>query len=139
MSKQCIFHQFKLRSRDGLSVESQENPAQAVPALPPASVHPEASKKARICVVAGVEYEHEDDQNYTSFISDELDSLEEFDFGLTSDDGDERASEHVLVQQLIFPYRARATAEHRSVEAPGCHCNGSGNSPLEADGCPSPS
>ena len=107
--------------------------AQVVPALPPASIQPgagklepvldveaeavrglppipiesadePASKKARICVVAGVEYEHEDDHNYTSFTSDELDSLEEFDFGLTSDDGDEPASEDVLVQQLIFPY-----------------------------------
>ena len=56
------------------------------------------------CVVAGVDYEHEDDHNYTSFTSDELDSLEEFDFGLTNDDGDEPASEDVLVQQLIFPY-----------------------------------
>ncbi|CAL1161296.1 unnamed protein product [Cladocopium goreaui] len=61
-------------------------------------------QQARICVVAGVEYEHEDDHNYTSFTSDELDSLEEFDFGLTNDDGDEPASEDVLVQQLVFPY-----------------------------------
>eukprot|EP00435_Cladocopium_sp_Y103_P075486 s23_g58.t1 len=45
-----------------------------------------ASKKARVCVVAGIEYEHEDDHNYTSFTNAELDNLEEFDIGLTSED-----------------------------------------------------
>lgn len=77
--------------------DDQQAPLTPVPEEP-------ALKKARICVVAGVEYEHEDDHNYTSFTSDELDSLEEFDFGLTNDDGDEPASEDVLVQQLVFPY-----------------------------------
>ena len=79
-----------------------ENDQQA-PLTPVAGDEP-ASKKARICVVAGVEYEHEDDHNYTSFTSAELDSLEEFDFGLASDADDEPASEDVLVQQLIYPY-----------------------------------
>ena len=84
----------------GLATPMQDD--QQAPLTPVPEDEP-ASKKARICVVAGVEYEHEDDHNYTSFTSDELDSLEEFDFGLTNDDGDEPASEDVLVQQLIFP------------------------------------
>ena len=33
----------------------------------------------RICMIAGVEYEHEDDHNYyTSFTAEELDGLEEY-------------------------------------------------------------
>ena len=64
-----------------------------------------ASKKARICMIAGVEYEHEDDHNYTTFTDNELDALEECEFGLTSDDvKNEVSTEDVLLQQLIFPY-----------------------------------
>eukprot|EP00435_Cladocopium_sp_Y103_P051887 s469_g16.t1 len=63
-----------------------------------------ASKKARMCMIAGVEYEHEDDHNYTTFTNDELDSLEEFDFGMCADDVEEEFSaEDWLVQQLVFP------------------------------------
>ena len=71
----------------------------------------------------------------TSFTSDELDSLEEFDFGFTNDDGDKPASEDVLVQQPIFPY-----TEHESQLGTDQlhHCDGSGNGPFEADGCSSP-
>ena len=44
----------------------------------PEAVYDEhVSKKTRISVVAGVEYEHEDDHNYTSFINAEFDSLEQ--------------------------------------------------------------
>ena len=88
----------------GLATPMQDD--QQAPLTPVPEDEP-ASKKARICVVAGVEYEHEDDHNYTSFTSDELDSLEEFDFGLTNDDGDEPASEDVLVQQLIFHIQSK--------------------------------
>ena len=65
-----------------------------------------ASKRPRICVVAGVEYEHEDDHNYTSFTNVELDDLEEFDFGFDAkdDSADAAAIEDSLFQQLIFPY-----------------------------------
>ena len=64
-----------------------------------------ASKNTRIYMIAGVEYEHEDAHNYASFMHAELDSLEEFAFGLASGDvGEKISSEDALLQQLIFPY-----------------------------------
>ena len=43
-------------------------------------------------MVAGVEYEHEDDNNFTTFSHSELDELEEFEFGLAADDVEEGVS-----------------------------------------------
>ena len=73
---------------------------------PEPSLDEHASKKPRICVVAGSEYEHEDDHCYTTFTSVEVDGLEEFDFGFeANDDADDAAViEDSLLQQLIFPY-----------------------------------
>eukprot|EP00435_Cladocopium_sp_Y103_P065262 s1830_g27.t1 len=115
-------------------VEDTPAPAQAVSALAPAIMLPpppmaaasgfatpmstgddashspdaedeHASRKARICMVAGVEHEHEDDHNYTIFTNTELDALEDFEFGLTGDDvGNEVPAEDALLHQLVFPY-----------------------------------
>jgi hypothetical protein len=71
----------------------------------PADGNEPASKKARICMVAGVEYEHEDDHNFTAFSHDELDSLEEFEFGLSAgDDATDIPTEDAMLQKLTFPY-----------------------------------
>ena len=77
---------------------------QDVPRSPDGEDEP-MSKRARICMIAGVEYEHEDDHNYTTFSGSELDAMEEFDFGLTTDDvSSEVATDDALLKQLIFPY-----------------------------------
>ena len=62
--------------------------------------------KMNMLVVAGTEYEHEDDHCYTTFTNVEVDGLEEFDFGFeANDDSDDAAvMEDSLLQQLIFPY-----------------------------------
>ena len=74
------------------------------PMSPSAEGEP-ASKKARICMIAGVEYEHEDDHNYTSFTPAELDGLEEYEFELPKDEPDDDVAEDGdLMQHLIFPY-----------------------------------
>ena len=58
----------------------------------------QVSKRARICMIGGVEYEHEDDHNYTTFEGKELDALEEYDFGLVDDDvSDEVTSDDALL------------------------------------------
>ena len=76
----------------------------AAPVTPADGDEP-ASKKARICMVAGVEYEHEDDHNFTAFSHDELDSLEEFEFGLSAgDDATDIPTEDAMLQKLTFPY-----------------------------------
>ena len=74
------------------------------PMSPSAEGEP-VSKRARICMIAGVEYEHEDEHNYTSFTPAELDGLEEYELELPKDEPDEDVAEDGdLMQQLIFPY-----------------------------------
>ena len=62
--------------------------------------------KMNMLVVAGTEYEHEDDHCYTTFTNVEVDGLEEFDFGFEANDDPDDAAviEDSLLQQLIFPY-----------------------------------
>lgn len=82
-------------------------PADVFDAAPvtPADGDEPASKKARICMVAGVEYEHEDDHNFTASSHDEPDSLEEFEFGLSAgDDATDIPTEDAMLQKLTFPY-----------------------------------
>ena len=47
---------------------------EAAPVTPTDREEP-SLKKARICMVAGVEYEHEDDNNFTTFLTANLTSL----------------------------------------------------------------
>ena len=87
--------------------------AEDVPVAPLDGGEP-SLKKARICMIAGVEYEHEDDHNYTAFTHDELDGLEEYEFEMSADDVTEELSADLLLQRLVFPY-----TEHEPQLPPG--------------------